>query len=139
MHRQCYERVDELLTQGYQFWNEFGLEPLSEEDKHFTIDAILPYYSGEHAINFACACQCFYLFRRLHNEIEGNEETATLLGDYFFSQFAQFVIPIDRTELINQFSEFLSGDAQEGANGNKIFNKEKFKTFITSISVEIIQ
>jgi hypothetical protein len=103
--------VDALLQEGYRLWEATDLPPLEAEARYAGADAAGAIYSGPQATKFAAACQCFYLFRRLHLQAESFPETAALLGDYFFSRFSAHLIPLDNVPLIRAFSECLARDA----------------------------
>ncbi len=132
--RDFEARIDSMLSEGYALWNGFGLEPLGDEELHFVPDRVYFCCSGRHRENLAAACQSFYLFRRLHFMTEAGPEQTTLLGDYFFSSFSRYLIPIDSTRLTDRFSEYLKQDAQEGAGGRRAFSKETYARFIREIS-----
>lgn len=128
-----YKEVDSYLAQGYQFLEELGFEPLSEEEKYYSVNLVCSSFEGEYLVDLATACQCFYMFRKLHQMVEDNPEGATLLGDYFFSRFSHHLIPIDSTRLIDKFSQYLAQDTQKGVEGNYFFDKEKYEEFIKEI------
>lgn len=127
-----------LLSEGYQMWERFGCIPLNEMEKHVVLaQAVNSCKTDCHTKDFAAACQCFFLYRKLHHMVEEQPETATLLGDYYFSQFSQFLIPIDSTRLIDLFSEYLKKDAKMSVNGNKEFDMEAYLAFIAKAAEEI--
>jgi hypothetical protein len=103
--------VDALLQEGYRLWEEAGLPPLGREERCAAAAAAGTAYCGSYAREFAAACQCFYLFRMLHRLPAAFPESATLLGDWFFSQFSRHLIPLDNVPLILAFSEVLARDA----------------------------
>ena len=133
------EAVDALLEEGYVFWDEMGLKPLSSGMRYDVVDAAGIAYDGVYLTQFAAACQSFFLFRELHRGVCDTEnedyakdytedytsetkfadgadcaddkEVNTLLGDYFFSSFSHNLIPIDSVPLIDAFSEYLAKDA----------------------------
>jgi len=112
-------KADKLLAEGYRLWSESGLPLPTESERYFAIDAALKAYNGKFSAEFAAACQCFYLFRKLHSLAQQHPAAATLLGDYFFSQFSKNLIPLDSVPLINAFSAFLADDikAQDNMEG----------------------
>jgi hypothetical protein len=111
--------VDALLSEGYRLWEETDLPPLGPWARYAAADAAGAVSGGPHRREFAAACQCFYLFRALHLLAEEFPASATLLGDYFFSQFSRHLIPPDNVPLINAFSDFLARDAcTDGAGGD---------------------
>lgn len=124
-------RADALLTEGYQLWKESGLPALPPSDRCLAVDAAVGAYTGAHAAQFAAACQCFYLFRKLHGMAETYPTWATLLGDYFFSQFSKHLIPIDSVPLIDAFSGFLASDARRQSG------TETYLSFIRSLPAVI--
>jgi hypothetical protein len=109
---QSRVKADTLLAEGYRLWSESGLPLLPRSERCSVIDAALKAYDGKYSAEFAAACQCFYLFRRLHSLVQQHPTTATLLGDYFFSQFSKNLIPLDSVPLINAFSSFLADEIQ---------------------------
>jgi hypothetical protein len=117
----CFEAprndADALLREGYRLWEEAGLPPLGQEERYAAADAATALYDGPHAREFAAACRCFYLFRALHLRAEDFPESATLLGDWFFSQFSLHLIPMDNVPLILAFSAILARDAAKGGGG----------------------
>lgn len=119
--------VRALLEEGYTLWNESGLPVLPQSERFLVSDVAVRAYSGEYAAKFAAACQCFYLFRSLHAMAPQYPAWATLLGDYFFSQFSKNLIPIDSVPLIDAFSRFLAKDAQEPAG------TDAFLSFVESL------
>lgn len=114
--REHEAEVRALLEEGYGLWEESGLQLLPESERFAISDAAIRVYSGEYAAKFAAACQCFYLFRNLHARAERDPAWATLLGDYFFSQFSKHLIPIDSVPLIDAFSRYLANDARKPAS-----------------------
>jgi hypothetical protein len=117
--------VDALLREGYRLWEETELPPLGPGERYAAADAAGAAYSGPHARAFAAACQCFYLFRALHRLSEAFPASATLLGDWFFSQFSLQLIPLDNVPLLMAFSDFLARDAvADGSAGCKAGRRE---------------
>lgn len=132
------DELNNLLCEGYQMWERFGCTPLNEMEKHKVLEqAVSACRSDCHTKNFAAACQCFFLYRKLHHMVEGQPETATLLGDYYFSQFSQFLIPIDSTRLIDLFSEYLKQDVKAAASGMMEFDMEAYLKFIAMAAKEV--
>lgn len=108
------KEVNALLSEGYQMWEGFGLPEPEEKEKRLVIEtAVKSCEGGKFQKEYAAACLSFYLFRKLHEMSESAPETGTLLGDYFFSRFSHYLIPIDNTRLIDLFSEYLKTDAKE--------------------------
>jgi hypothetical protein len=103
--------VDALLEEGYRLWDAAGLPPLGPKERRAAADAAGALYCGPHPAAFAAACQCYYLFRALHRRAGAFPEAATLLGDYFFSRFSAYLIPLDSAALIRAFSDCLARDA----------------------------
>ena len=60
--------------------------------------------------DFSCACRTFYLYRWLHRNGQGPQ--AVLLGDYYFSLFSQWLIPLDSVALTEAFSDYLAAGTQ---------------------------
>lgn len=106
------EAVDGILNEGYAFWAESKNPALSADSRYYAVDAVSEVYNGPYQREFAAACQSFYLFRTLHRN-EENRSANTLLGDYFFSQFSQNLIPLDSVPLIDAFSAYLAKDASK--------------------------
>lgn len=132
------DELNNLLCDGYQMWERFGCTPLNEMEKHMVLEqAVSACRSDRHTKDFAAACQCFFLYRKLHHMVEEQPETATLLGDYYFSQFSQFLIPIDSTRLIDLFSEYLKKDAKSAAEGVRAFDMDAYLAFITKAAEEV--
>jgi hypothetical protein len=103
--------VDGRLKEGYSMWEETGLPPLGADERYAAADAVGAVYGGLHSGELAAACQCFRLFRALHTRSEEFPAVATLLGDYFFSQFSLLLIPLDNVRLTEAFSDFLATGA----------------------------
>lgn len=130
--------LDMLLCEGYKMWDCFGCNPLNEMEKHSVIaQAVRACKTDCHTKDYAAACQCFFLFRKLHYGVEARPETTTLLGDYYFSQFSQFLIPIDSPQLIDLFSEYLKKDTKQAADGATSFDMDAYLTFVTAAAKEI--
>lgn len=108
--------VGALLDEGYKLWEGSDLPKLPQSEWFLVAERAAQAYSGEYSVQFAAACQCFYLFRSLHRMVEHYPAWATLLGDYFFSQFSKNLIPIDSVDLIEAFSSFLLYDTQSPAS-----------------------
>lgn len=136
--QEILSRVDELLADGYRMWEEYRLPVLTDEERHQAAEcAAAAWDSTDFTLEYAAACQCFYLFRRLHTMVEEHPEQVTLLGDYFFSRFSHFLIPIDSTRLIDLFSEYLKGDALRQSEGKKDFDPDGYLRFIRETAKEI--
>ena len=105
-------RVVTFLADGYRLWSDSPVPELTYSQRYIASNMAAQVYEGEHAAEFAAACQCFYLFRQLHAMVDDYPKWATLLGDFFFSQFSKFLIPLDNVRLIDEFSNFLSKDTQ---------------------------
>ena len=130
--------LNNLLFNGYQMWDRFGCYPLNEMEKHIVLQqAVTSCRTDCHTKEYAAACQCFFLYRKLHYMVEEQPEAATLLGDYYFSKFSQFLIPIDSTRLIDLFSEYLKKDAKEAAAGSKEFDLNRYLAFVKRAAEEI--
>ena len=122
------------LFEGYSLWEGFPLPSLNKFEKEEIPKTAFRCYSGEFARDFASACQSFYLFRKLHEDIDTNTDIKTLLGDFFFSRFSNHLIPIDNTKLINAFAEYLKRDSQREVEGKKKFSINEYKLFIEEAS-----
>ena len=105
-----------LVAEGYDFWETVNLPVLPISERYIISDESLSVYKGEHAVNLAVACQCFWLFRKLHGMTEENPVSATLLGDYFFSVFSKNLIPLDSVALNDEFARLLASDTQDSAS-----------------------
>lgn len=133
-----YIELNTLLCEGYRMWERFGLIPLNEMEKHTILaQAVKSCKSDCHTKDYAAACQCFFLYRKLHHMVDDKPETATLLGDYYFSQFSQFLIPVDSPKLIDLFAEYLKNDTKVAAAGNTEFDMENYLTFVADAAEEI--
>lgn len=102
--------VEELLEEGYRLWEDSPLPELSLEDHEKIVDLVGNIYSGLDKLHFAAACQSFYLFRKLHREMEEYQAYSVLLGDFFFSLFSQNLIPLDSVPLTDAFAAYLDRD-----------------------------
>ena len=100
------------ISEGYNLWEATGLPAPPISERYVISDESLSAYKGEHAVNLAVACQCFWLFRKLHGMTEENPVFATLLGDYFFSVFSKNLIPLDSVALNDEFARLLASDTQ---------------------------
>lgn len=133
-----YNELNTLLCEGYRMWERFGCIPLNEMEKHVVLEqAVSACQTNAHTKEYAAACQCFFLYRKLHHTVDEQPETATLLGDYYFSQFSQFLIPIDSPKLIDLFAEYLKNDTKLAAGGNKVFDMDAYLAFVTNAAEEI--
>lgn len=133
-----YDELNILLCEGYRMWDRFGCIPLNEEEKHVVVaQAVNACQTNAHTKEYAAACQCFFLYRKLHHMVEEQPEKATLLGDYYFSQFSQFLIPIDSPKLIDLFAEYLKNDTKMAVEGNKVFDMKSYLDFVTRSAEEI--
>lgn len=131
------KKLDEMLSDGYRLMEETGLEPFAEEERYLALKACLPLDDEQKYLNLAAAGQCVYCFSVLHNRIEENETAATLLGDYFFSRFSHYLIPLDSRELIEAFSSYLQMDTKDCVDGKRIFDKERYAAFLRRVSTEV--
>ena len=104
------QSVEKILEEGYGLWSESGIALPNAKERHLSADALAGLYDGEHAAELAAACQCFYYFRRHHAMTYKYPEWATLLGDYFFSQFSQNLISLDSVALTDAFADYLRND-----------------------------
>ena len=103
------------MLEGYKIWENAGLPPLADDEKILTDD------------NFEAACHCFYLFRKLHEMVNEEPEKATLVGDYFFSEFSKNLIPLDSVWLNDEFAKFLARDTLKPAS------KEEYLAFVEGL------
>lgn len=115
------EGVEACLREGFALWEEAGLPPLEEELRYREAGLAGELYRGAHALEFAAACQCFALFRRLHRRAGQFSGAATLLGDYFFSQFSHYLIPLNSAPLNDAFARYLAEDAAGRAIDYPVF------------------
>lgn len=127
------EKVNINLKVGYELWEQFGFAEISIQEKNYIPDMIADIYKGRHASDLACACQCFYLFRKLHEEVEARPGEATLLGDYFFSRFSNHLIPIDSVSLTNGFSDYLKQEVLMEVKGRNGFDMVEYEAFLHKI------
>lgn len=134
---KIHKITDDYLKEEYGFLRELGLEFLHDFEKYQIPEYVQQVYVGPCLGHFAAACQCYYLFRRLHEKAELEPVRATLLGDYFFSRFSHHLIPVDSTLLIQRFSEFLTHQTECAAEGRNKFDLEGYKTFIKNVSLEV--
>ena len=138
---ELHAAIDERLIKGYEMFDKYLNISVPEELKYFAVDAISRSYDKKHLLNLASASQCFFWFRYLHSDVFHNMhsekhkadefiERATLLGDYFFSQFSLYLIPIDSTPLIDEFSIFLNEESSKLME----VSKDKFTAFFERVS-----
>ena|GEM_PF-2386732 len=106
------EEVERQLAEGYELWEATKLPMLPGSERYAISDELLSVYQGDGSASLATACQCFWLFRKLHGMAETNPIFATLVGDYFFSVFSKNLIPLDSVALNNEFARLLSADTQ---------------------------
>ena len=106
------EEVKFYLAEGYLIWKSTGLPKLPASERYAASDTLLSVYTGENAASLAAACQCFWLFRKLHRMVNEHHVLATLLGDYFFSIFSRNLIPVDSVKLNDEFASLLAKDTQ---------------------------
>ena len=106
------KEVERQLAEGYELWEAAKLPALSGSERYTISDELLSVYKGEGSASLATACQCFWLFRKLHGMAETNPIHSTLIGDYFFSVFSKNLIPLDSVALNNAFARLLSDDTQ---------------------------
>lgn len=110
------DSVNNRLAEGYRLWEESGLPLPSGRERALASEALADAYAGPNAAELAAACQCFYYFRKLHGAAEEQPAGATLLGDYFFSRFSKYLIPLDSVPLTDAFADYLKNDIrQKGA------------------------
>ena len=107
--------VDNALAEGYGLWDEIGLPALPIEERCIASNESISAYYGENAASLAVACQCFWIYRRLHSMASEHPVNATLLGDYFFSVFSKNLIPLDSVALNGEFARFLACDTARPA------------------------
>ena len=101
-----------LPAKGRMIWERSGLPPAQSDELTMISDAVLSVYRGENAECLAAACQCFWLFRKLHRLVSDHPVCATLLGDYYFSLFSKHLIPLDSAPLTDEFARLLMEDTQ---------------------------
>ena len=105
-----------LMAEGRTIWERSGLPPMRSGELTLISDAVLSAYKGKNAESLAAACQCFWLFRKLHRLAGDHPVCATLLGDYYFSLFSKHLIPLDSAPLIDEFARLLIEDTQRPVN-----------------------
>lgn len=125
--------VDNYLKDSYLLWEKFGFKELTKKEKYEVPEIIASVYEGDHVCELAAACQCFFLFRKAHEKVEENTSQATLLGDYLFSKFSNYLIPVDSTKLIDEFADLLKFEILEEVRGRNGFNMENYKNFLVKI------
>lgn len=103
-------QVDKMISEGYRLWKESGIPFPSVAERYIAADELLFIYDGPNAAELATACQCFYYFRKFHNMVAEYPKWSTLMGDYFFSQFSRYLIPLDSIPLTDAFSAYLKKD-----------------------------
>jgi hypothetical protein len=136
--QEIMAKIDSLLEDGYEMWREYGIPEESLQDRGQVVACAVEYYGEkEYVLEFAAACQCFYLFRCLHTMVEEYPEQVTLLGDYFFSHFSHFLIPIDSVHLIELFSDYLKEDAKRQSEGEKVFDVCRYLEFVKETAKEL--
>lgn len=127
------EKVNTNLEFGYELWKQFGFTEIPKEEKNCIPEIIMEIYKGRHVSDLACACQCFYLFRKLHGDLDYDPAKATLLGDYFFSKFSFHLIPLDSVSLTNRFSDYLKQEILKEVKVRNGFDMESYVEFLYQI------
>ena len=90
--------------------------------------------------NYGAACQCYYLFRSLHERCQEDTGTAVLLGDYYFGQFSHFLIPIDSPKLILLFSEQLQKETRQNVDREACpLSMEEYLAFVGQIPEQFVE
>lgn len=74
------------------------------------------------------ACACFQRFRQLHAEKAQTPETV-LWGDYYFSLFSSYLIPLDSVPLIDAFSAYLKRDAR----AETVYDEKELAAFFETL------
>ena len=91
-------------------WDLSGLPAYPSEDCQRIDAAAWAVCKGALQADFSAACRAFYLYRWLHQNGQGPQ--AVLLGDYYFSLFSQWLIPLDSVALTEAFSDYLAAGTQ---------------------------
>lgn len=130
---KCLTDVENYLEYSYGMWNKFDFPKLTIEEKMEIPEIVAQVYKGECVSELAAACQCFFLFRKAHEYAAGKAAQAALLGDYLFSRFSHYLIPIDSTKLIDEFADFLKLEILEEMKGRNGFDMENYKSFLYKI------
>ena len=125
--------VRKLLEEGYKIWESSGMPMPPDSERYIASDALLSVYRGENAVELATACQCFRLYRRLHEMVGEYPIDATLLGDYFFSVFSKCIIPLDSVPVIDQFAVLLERDTQAAVS------EEEYMSFVRGLPMVLRQ
>ncbi|MDR0817766.1 MAG: polyprenyl synthetase family protein [Clostridiales Family XIII bacterium] len=113
-----FENIETRFAEGFALCAEQGVKLPSAELRYSVLQTAHDDYGGYgHADDFAAAHLAYYLFRDLHSRTDEAPEAMTLLGDYFFSLFSKFLIPVDSVPLIDAFSERLTAQTTEVADG----------------------
>ncbi|MDR0817711.1 MAG: polyprenyl synthetase family protein, partial [Clostridiales Family XIII bacterium] len=109
--------IETMFAEGYALCAEHGVSLPPQELRRSILQTAHNAYGGAHADDFAAAYLAFYLFRDMHSRTDDAYPITTLLGDYFFSLFSKFLIPVDSVPLIDAFSKYLSAQTTETAGG----------------------
>ena len=112
--------VNHLLNNDYDLLASLGIDLLKANDKELLPAFVLSRHKdGINSSYLAAACQCFYLFFRLHSLSDQETRKIILLGDYFFSRFMELLMLSGNIALLDHFSNFVINKSQ-----SKTFNKE---------------
>lgn len=155
------EQIAERMQQNYRMWEQMGYGPVCEismeqialaaseglqkslqkrEDKQQILNE--PKCLERYLQNYEAACQCYYLYRDLHERTDHDTKTAVLLGDYFFGEFSHYLIPIDSPKLIDLFSERLRKETEQVILENKqaaYRNLEEYTAFVKRIPEQFVE
>ncbi|MCL2391353.1 MAG: hypothetical protein FWC66_01930 [Oscillospiraceae bacterium] len=113
------------VDEGLRMWEATMPFPSGLISDRYAAD---PMYSGENAKALSLVCQCFWLYRKLHEMVDDFPIHATLLGDYFFSIFSKCLVPLDSVMLTHEFARLLSQDTQSA------ISETDYSEFIRGIS-----
>lgn len=130
---KCLIDVETCLEYTYGMWNKFDFPKLTIAERKEIPETIARVYKGDYVSELAAACQCFFLFRKAHEYAEGEAAGAVLLGDYLFSRFSHYLIPIDSTRLIDEFASLLKLEILEEMKGRNGFDMENYINFLYKI------
>lgn len=136
------QRIAGRMQENYRMWEQMGYGQICEtsmekiakaasgglyeslkkrRDKQQILE--MPECLERYLENYGAVCQCYYLYRDLHERTDHDTKTAVLLGDYFFGEFSRYLIPIDSPKLIEIFSRKLQEET-----GQAVFKSRPFQT-----------
>jgi hypothetical protein len=129
-----YDNIETMFAEGYALGAEQGLALPCDGDRKSVIAAARATYTGAYSDEFAAACLAFFLFRNLHSRTDEAPSETLLLGDYFFSLFSKFLIPIDSVPLIDAFSNHLAQVTSDTDDADRKPGDAEYIRFIETLS-----